>query len=522
MATPVRIRQPAPIAGLTTATPADSLDAQQTPGCLNVRFRFGRVQQAPGRDVLSGPVTSDDVLHIGSLSLKDGTTEWPVMLTESKWCRWGGLTPGTPRSWSEVTGSGLTGTGRYSVAMGEDFMFVARASHNVFRWSGTALDTYTTIPDGGTFSGSGLPRARYVEYFNDRLILGWTTEDGADYANRVRWAVNGDHTNWSGTGSGFLDFYEGNAEPIMGVKGLGARCAVYQPHAIVDLIPTGVAAASFSSETRVRGIGTRAPYTIASTGQAHFFLGTDANVYAWDGVKLQRIGDAILDELQGLVYPDQMHTYFGVVSTLRQEYWLVLSDGNVFVYDYAREAWSRDSFPSITALGEVTDSLSNTTWNTATGTWDSTFKSWSEMGGTSAIRLWGGRSDGATFTIDETVNYDYFAIGSIMDRYCETPDWYLPDPQTGQPDPTQTFTLQRMQLVYDHVSDEPFEVGVSTDRGSTWQTQMITPTATGFCFVDWLLSGNHVRFRFREQDALGAFRWRSYSYDFVPGGQYLG
>lgn len=521
MAVPIRIRQPAPIRGLTTSQPADTLDATQSPRALNVRFRFGEVRQAPGRDIVAGPVENADALHIGRFALVDGQTEWSVLLTETGWFRWGAGTPGTPQSWSRVNGSGLTGTTRYTVAAGEDYLFAARMSHPIKRWNGDDASSFESIPDGGTFAGAGVPQARHIEYFNNRLLLGWTIEDGNDFANRLRWPVNGDHTDWSGAGAGFLDLYEGNAEPITGVKGLGGRCAIYQPHAIVDLIPTGTTDPVFITETRVRGRGTRAPYTIASTGLIHFFLGEDANVYAWDGTNLQAIGDPILSELQGLVYPDQMASYFGVVSTLRQEYWLVLGNGDVFVYDYARDAWSRDSFPNITALGEVTDTQSNETWTTVTTTWDAETRTWAEMGGTSSTVLWAGRSDGGTFAVDETVNYDYYAEGSIMDRYCETPDWYPPTPESPNGDPYQLYNLQDLMLMYQYVTDDQFEVGVSIDRGATWQTQMVTPSTSGVTKTSWNITGQVFRFRFRERDVDGAFRWRSYSYQFVPGGQYL-
>lgn len=522
MAIPVRIRQPAPLAGLRTAWPEDDLDPRHAPYALNVRFRFGEVRQAPGRSLISGPVAAEDALAIVRFPLTDGTTEWSVLATETGLFRWGSTAPGVTRQWHRVTGSGLTGADRYSIAAGEDYLFLARLGHEIMRWDGGAATSYGAIPDATTFPGSGAPRSRFVEYFNDRLVLGWTVEDGTTYANRVRWAVNADHTDWSGDGSGYLDLYDGNAIPITGLKGLGGRCAIYHPDAIRDLVPTGELDPEFVIETRIRGMGTRAPYTICSTGQTHFFLGTDCNVYAWDGTQLRPVGEPILDTLQAFASPTKMATYFGAVSTVRGEYWLVLGSGNVFIYDYQRDAWSRDSFSDITALGEVVDTTSAVTWDTVTGTWAAQSRQWWQMGGDASTVLWAGRTDGATFAVDETVNYDYFAVGSIVDRICETRDWYGPAEANGEPDPTRQWTLQRVLLTYDYVSASPFEFGVSTDRGTTWTTKQITPSTSGYSWVDLNLTGHVWRFRFRENDATGAFRWRSYVYEFVPGGSYLG
>jgi hypothetical protein len=481
------------------------------------------VVQTPGRSLVAGPAAGEDALAIVRYPLADGTTEWAMLLTESGMFRWGNTTPGAPRQWHRVTGSGLTGTTRYATTAGEDWLFVAREGHAIKQWNGAVASGYQSIVDSGTFPGANPPQAKFVEYFNDRLVLGWTVEDGVSYANRLRWPMNGDHKEWSGNGSGWLDLYEGNAAPIQGMKGLGGRLAVYQPNAILDVIPTGELATVFVTETRVRGIGCRAPYTIRSAGQQHFFLGTDGLAYSWDGTNLRNIAEPIQRELRALVYPSVMGSYFGAISTSRQEYWLVLGAGDVFVYDYARDLWSRDSFPDITALGEVTDTRGTILWDAATGTWDATPLTWGDYGGASYDVLWAGRSDGATFAVDETVNYDYFAVGSIVDRYCETPDWYAPNVATNAAaDPAEMATLQRLLLCYEYTTATPFEVGISIDRGQTWQSQQVTPVAAGFSWVSCNVTGNTFRFRFRETDPNASFRWRSYQYELVPGGQYLG
>jgi hypothetical protein len=161
MATPIRIRQPAPIGGLRSAWPADSIEPTQSPRCLNVRFRFGEVRQAPGRSLVAGPAAGEDALAIVRYPLADGTTEWAMLLTETGMFRWGNSAPGTPRQWHRVTGSGLTGTTRYSTTAGEDWLFVAREGHAIKQWNGAVASGYQSIVDSGTFPGANPPQAKF-------------------------------------------------------------------------------------------------------------------------------------------------------------------------------------------------------------------------------------------------------------------------------------------------------------------------------------------------------------------------
>ena len=532
MATPQRIRQQMPVGGLRSSWPADALEPTQSPRAINVRFRFGEVRSGPGRDVLSGPNTAEDVLWIGRYPMVDGT-EWALKLSETGFFRWGSAVPGTPREWHTITGPGMTGTNRWSTCIGENRFFFAKKSNAIHQWSGAVADPF------GALGGAAPTNARFVAYFANHLVAGDTVEGGSEYTNRIRWAKNGDYTTWTGDGTGFLDLGgvgdEGAVQaPLMGLHPLGQRLAAYTAFGILDVIATGTLTPVFRTEQRIWGLGCKAPYTIASTGQEHLFLGTDRNVYIWDGTKLTPIGDPILEELRGLVSSDSMETCFATVATERQEYWLILRDGNVFVFDYKRGVWARDTFPDITALGEVVDTRAASLWSTWTNTWEQETRTWDELGGASRSVLWGGRSDGATFTVDEQVAWDYFAVGSIMERYVETPDFYLPDPN-GSPDPRLNVTLQRMLLSYEYVdpirpatyggseaNPPPFLAEVSMDRGQTWQSQAITPQRGGYSLLDWNLTGHVIRFRFRESDVTGQFRWRSYQWEFVDAGPWNG
>jgi hypothetical protein len=239
----------------------------------------------------------------------------------------------------------------------------------------------------------------------------------------------------------------------------------------------------------------------------------------WNGTQLVRIGEAILDELESLIDPSDFSTIFAEVLLGRQEYWLVVDSDNVFVYDWVRKTWSRDTYPSLTAVGEGHDAVGSTLWDDLSGSWDSLRETWESLGGVLRLKAFGGRASGEMFEIDRTLAHDYFAIGSIVDRLIETPDFYFTNVE-GVISPWFQGTIQQVLLIYNYVNGEPFEVGISTDRGSTWTTQSVVPSPSGFSVLTFNLTGNIARFRFREANADGFFRWRSYVYEFVDAGPF--
>ena len=222
---------------------------------------------------------------------------------------------------------------------------------------------------------------------------------------------------------------------------------------------------------------------------------------------------------------DTVEQIFGFVSLNSQEYWLVFPTGDAFIYHYVYQTWSRDTFGDFTAGYEVLDSATALTWDTISSTWETTGGSWGSYEATGFPRIFAGRSDGKTFFIDNSIAYDYFTVGSIVSRNLETFDIYFPSgkyqgDELSDGDMWEEGTIQRVMLVYeaDKTNTEPFVVGVSFDKGSTWIEQTVTPGPEGFVITDFNITGRLVRFRFRENNANGRFRWSSFGYEFIPAG----
>lgn len=522
---PTRVRKPMPFKGLRTAWPADQLAPEEATRALNVRIKFGRVKEAPGRRLIGGNGVSEHVMHIGLFTKVDGTN-WVFKITDAGLYRWGDSSPGVPGDWYAISGPAFNGSGRWAVATGEDKLFFSRRDeHGIFQWNGQVASPYALV-----VAGSGIvPAASHLAYFSDRIMALNVTVDPTGTpvvrTNRIQWPASGDYTSWGGLGASFLDEYEGVEEPINGCDVLGGRLVVFREHTIGDLIPTGGTPGTdllFTFDVRTRGIGTRCPRSIVACADGVIrFLGRDMNIWAWDGVKAVPISLDIEDTLKGLLDPSKLNSYFAVEMSYQQEYWFIIDTGDVFVYDYLRNIWLRDNYPSITAVAEVDKITGAVPWSSLATTWDTEARTWADLEGAALTTIFAGRATGETFEITDQVSNDYFASGSIVDRYIETGDVYLPTPRLPEGDPMgQNGVIQRGLIVYDYVDSTPFEIWVSNTRGVTWPIQKtIIPDPKGYSFVDFNLAseGQPIRWRFKEQNADGRFRWSSYALEFLPG-----
>ena len=529
MAVPRRVIKPMPLKGRYTSAPADAIGPEYSPNALNVRFRFGEVKPGPGRGLFDAAPVNSPIQIVSQFGLSEGTL-WPFMLPESKLFRRGNLTPFDTNKWLEVTGTLVpTGLRKWSWTSGEDHLFFCRGNDTVMEWDGNPANQFDLIANDPQFEPVDgavgvMSAARFMEYFAERLVLANVVEAGTTFVNRLRWSKRADYRKWDSTlglGAGFLDIPTEHSQPINGMKALGDRLAVYSQSSIIDVVETGQIDPTFVYKVRARGIGLIAPYTLGKANQVHFFLGKDFNVWAWDGVQPQPIGDPVWQEIQALAHLDTVNEYFGFVAHKRSEYWLVLSDQGrgtyeAFIFDYRTNSWSRDTFPSLTAADEIEVTLGALTWDSLIGTWGEQTQTWEQLGGTTQSAIVGGRPDGSTMLIDDGFSYDYFAVGSIMDCILETEDHYLP----GEDAVWKNQEILRVLLVYNPAfsGGDPIEVGVSFNQGSSWDVQNVTLDSTGYAYVDFVKTGRVVRYRFRESDANVQFRYRGYGYQYVVSG----
>lgn len=523
-----------PTRGLYTSAPRDMISEDYASFAQNVRFRFGSVINRLGTTLISTFATQPLWFGRFTTDTPGTTTTYTIMITNSFMYR---LSAGVWTLVDTFNSIAFPGAGRFGVAIGENKIFVTRdGMGHIQYWDGNTANPMVRLATSTAvtgFPGAGLivPEARYLEYFSTRVWEGFTVFNSADASTRLQFSVVGNSGNWDTTTTGgFLDLTtsatgEEQAEPLTGMRGLAGRLVFYKRRSIGEVTPTGISTPQFTSEVRIRGQGCAAPYTLANAGHSHFFLGDD-NVYAWDGVQLRTIGDPIQKDLLGIIDNNQLLNYFGSLDHSRQEYYLVLSSGITFVYDYLRDTWTSDVYPStatvfLSALGEADFGTTVYTWLTITGTWLSYNVAWDSLNIAGTPSLLGAGPQGGTFGTFYTsrmtaLDYD----GSSPSQGVTTKE-FLATSDSGD-DPWLAMNLFRVLLRYgaNNVTQIVVTANGFWDTFYTSQATATTPTSNGnFSWLDLNISGSGIQLTFATTG--GLFEWQSYSMEVESSGEQL-
>jgi hypothetical protein len=545
----VPTRQSAPQKGLWTAAVGDAIGPEYTPWCQNVRFRYAKVLRAPGRSQTQDTSPGDPIMDFALQTNANGH-KTIISLTNTQAAQFDPI----GNNFSHKLG-GLNITPnfdvRYSWTQGEEQLLIVRSSRI------TVINTMqaNAAPGGGGGPAPPIdsslfnivrlestPAGTFIEYFKNHVFLAniSNTLDPSglsppQVANRLQWSAQGAYNDWSiqnpdGVGNyhgGFLDLYDGTVEAITGMKVLNDRLVVYRNSSIVDMNATGDPTNPFLPENRVFGIGCLLPWSLASLGQFHIFVGNDFNVYSWDGSNLDPIGSPIHSYIRQLFDPGQPFTQptgmqwtsipFAAVFMGFKEYWLAVPQATgtvVLIYDYFRSAWTRDFFPgSIHALMEAV---------LPGATQSSGFNPVGHPANYPTMLV----SDATDFyEIDERIIGDWHSRPSDggMDMFVDTPDMFYD--QTA----IRNATLERVLLSSDiprETGEPPFDLYVSIDRGNSFpfvRTIQLLDEHWGWEFADLNITANVRRYRFFYPKENGAAvpTLRAYTDVYVPSGEFF-
>lgn len=415
-----------------------------------------------------------------------GTTERILMLTHTTAFVYNsatGVFDGTAEAYA-----GMTATQRFGIANTLDTLaYSARGltvggAQTIRAYDGTSFSNLITT---GTNHSANILLA-----FNDRIVSADVNVAGVVNPTQARWCVNGNVNDWSGAGSGTLEIIETSNAPLTGGFVLGERAYFTKAREIIELIATGSLTPVFRQETKVSGVGCIARHSIAQGDNFMFFLGPDS-VYYFDGSNLRDVGRAtqsgtprsVMRQLKPLIDYNNTDEIQGVVLAAASEYWLQVGT-DIFVYDYLRDRWFRDQQSSISAMGVIRVGNQVTT--------DIDASEFMLVAGPSRL----------TWRVDPSLNT---FRGEPFNAYFETKDFqaqrqfFVQGGVVNRPALGEMNSLYRVDFRTD--ADAVVEVGVSIDRGSTWETEEVTANGHGYGAFFIEKAFEHVRFRFRSDDA---------------------
>lgn len=379
--------------------------------------------------------------------------------------------PGTSSTGTWGT-SGETYTGadslRFSIVNTQTVAAWSQGVDNIRQYDGTSYSDLITVGQNHA--------ARTLLAFADRIVSIRPFYGGIDHATQIRWSVNGNVNDWLNTGSGVLEIVETSQDPLTGGFVLGDRAYLAKERELIELIWTGTGSPVFGTQPRIRGMGVLASNSIALAEQVAFWLGPD-DVYMWDGSTLTAIGDRIYNTIDPLIDYNALDQIQGAVWTPDSLYLLVVPP-YLFVYDYRRDIWYQDDTSSFEAIGIFGVGTNFT----------------ADIDHSDFIVI--GDSSGQTVRLDQSLT-DY--LGNPIDSYFVTRDYTAEElVRGGQGFQVSLWNINSLREVrFQAPAGNVVEVGVSTDRGVTYQVTNVTVNANGVGVAWFQIPFSQIRFRFR-------------------------
>lgn len=397
-----------------------------------------------------------------------------VMLTSKSAFIYSAVTPSTGTF--DPTAEAYTGTAtqRFSIANTQGIAAWSQGTDNIRQWDGTSFSALIT---SGTDHA-----ARAVLAFADRIVSVRPYFAGADHPTQIRWSISGNVNDWSGTGSGALEIIETSQDPLVTGFVLGDRAFLAKRRELIELIWTGTLSPVFGTLPRVRGMGILAPHSVGLAEQVAFWLGPD-DIYMFDGSTLTPVGERVYNTITSLIDYQNLDQIQGAVYTPDSQYHLVVPPYK-FIYDYRRDIWDWDDVQDFQAIGVYT--VGEGTNFTA----DIDKSEFIVVGDSAA----------------QTTRVDFQAtswLGAPIDSYFETRDYTADDlAKAGGALGRFSVTLWEMTSLREVRFQGPpgnlVEVGISLDRGTTWQTTNVTINQFGVGVAWFQVSFSMIRFRFRD------------------------
>jgi hypothetical protein len=217
------------------------------------------------------------------------------------------------------------------------------------------------------------PKAKYILMLDGHIVCAHTREthywDGnsiealpeeTTYSGRFRWSQRDvlgqnlyDWTPGTGSNADFLDVqtsqtYSEYGTEITGFQAFRNVAIGYTRSAIYELSYVGLPS-KMRLRTITSGVGCHYPYSVASAGDLHFFIGAD-NFYAFNGSSVSPIGDKIWKVFKYAVNPDREvaeKTWSWVRASAHQVWWFFISRDSyadwafnkALIYDWITGSW---------------------------------------------------------------------------------------------------------------------------------------------------------------------------------------
>jgi hypothetical protein len=412
-------------------------------------------------------------------------------------------------TWSDITGSALTGTSdnRFATATpilsGYRTLVFSNGIDNIRKYTGTGNTTDL---------GGSPPLCKYMVEFGPYLVLVNVTDGGTDYPMRVQWCDTNDIEDWSAGNAGSQELAE-DGEDITGIALYKNYIAVHKDSSIYlgYLVTTSEV---FRFERQNTGVGAVCHFTIQNLPNGYqIFLARDG-IHIFDGISAPLAAQNVADELREQMNPAHTDKCWSVLMPELNEYWVGVPMGSdteastVYKYNFVTGNCYKDTRSGICCAWKYMQTTQKT-WDDMTGGWDAATTNWDDINFSAlfGVPIFGGTS-GITTKRDNVYNDN----GSAVTAYMDTKDFTLDeDGRLGR--------WLKLQL---WAKGSSVKVYYSTDRGSTWTLagtltlDSAYPADSSPLMVYFDFVSSVARFRFLNAESGESFTLKKYQVEVKP------
>jgi hypothetical protein len=490
-----------PVLGLNYSFPSTVIDEKNS-FPKNCRVFNGQLVAKPGHADYGSNTMSAPVIHLFEF-IQDNLTRKLLRFSADKSEVYN---TGTT-AWDDITKSGTDWTGTegtdfFSTATFNDKALITNGIDNIQQYTGSGLCTDL----GGT-----PPKAKFIVSFNNYVVIAHVVDGGNTFATRVQWCNTAQETQWSTGNAGSIDL-DDEPDPIIGMAVLNEFVIVYKQKHIYRLRLVD-SVSVFNFDHVVSGVGLLNNRSLVSHNGVHYFISSDGNLCAFNGIRVESLGDEVRNQIFPRLNANRLETNFARKNEKNQEIQFFITIGGenwpteVFKLNYENGAIMFDEVDGVTTSTPFRDTSGDETWDNDSDTWDSDTTRWDDiLSGTGFEFDIIGKSDNGTYKESDGDKND---DGNAIDQEFQTSDFSF-----GAHENYKRWLRIDFQATGDSV-----DLFYSTDSGITWFPIPLNSTTTSFTldgvyanYTGWFdAKGTYIRFRFKNNRVGESFQLRQFA-----------
>ena len=355
-----------PSLGLIQNEPSSILNPRASIDCQNVRYVNGTASKRTGYiDYCTGTIAGIPIKFYNYQQI-NGQEREVLATTTNIYYNYNGV-------WTSIASSiGCNIDDRISI----NTMYIADTFYCVWgsktylakKWDGTTVSALAS--DVSTW------KPKVIVPYQYRLLIFNIDVNGTDKPIRMSYCAANDMDDWDGTGSGSRNLIQGMGSEILNAVQIKNYLGVYKDKSITLLSYVG-GSSIFATQVPVDGIGLLAQDAIINLTTKHLFLGSDYNIYQWEGGgELIPIGNPIKDYIKSNINKSKSERCFAIPNYENSEahFFIPTSTSdypNVFLtYNWIDKTWSINTIDKMSGGGNIrANNVEKTLFANGISTW---------------------------------------------------------------------------------------------------------------------------------------------------------